>query len=102
MYGLKQQDIEIIHQLFRQYPGIEEAILFGSRAMGNFKPGSDVDLALKGDLTEEVVSLVSIALNERLPLPYKFDILGYSFLEKSALKDHIDKLGRSFYCKTPK
>ena len=97
MFGLKAKDIEQIFCVFKRYPEIEEVILYGSRAMGNFKPGSDIDFALKGVLHEETVSHVYVELNERLPLPYKFDVLSYSDLTNLSLKEHIDRYGKIFY-----
>ncbi len=47
-HGLWQRDIEEIVQANRRFPEIEEVLLFGSRAKGNYKLGSDVDIAIKG------------------------------------------------------
>ena len=60
--------------------------------MGNYKPGSDVDIALKGkDVTADTVFRLSTLLNEKLPLPYQFDILNFADIENPALKQHIDE-----------
>lgn len=48
MYGLLERDLKYILEAVRKYPEIEKVIIFGSRAMGNYKPGSDIDIALKG------------------------------------------------------
>ena len=48
MFGLKDSDINAIIAILKRYPDVKEAIIFGSRAMGNYKPGSDIDIALKG------------------------------------------------------
>lgn len=48
-YGLKQPTIVAITDVFKKYPQIDCAILYGSRAKGNFRPNSDIDLTLKGD-----------------------------------------------------
>lgn len=97
MFGLKPTDIDIILKTFRQYPEIREAIVYGSRAMGNFKPGSDVDIALKGTINLEIVQNVSAELNERSPLPYKFDVIAYSMIDLKPLIDHIDQFGKTLY-----
>ena len=47
--GLPAASIKAVQQVFHRYPGIRQAILYGSRAKGNFRPGSDIDLTLKGD-----------------------------------------------------
>lgn len=94
MYGLTPNDLKMILSVFKKYPDIKQVFIFGSRAMGNFKPGSDIDIAVKGNVSEEIISLISIELNERLPLPYKFDVLVYSLIENEELKKHIDEYGK--------
>lgn len=101
MFGLKPSEIDSIIATLRSHPEVEEAIIYGSRAMGNFKPGSDVDLALKGKANQDTAIAISIELNERLPLPYKFDVLAYSSLTNQALKQHIDQYGKIFYRRSP-
>ena len=92
--GLRQNDIEIIVSVIKKHPEVTEAYLFGSRAKGNFRTGSDVDLALKGDkLTAEIVSSISYQLNEETTLPYKFDVLNYHSISNNDLKEHIDRIG---------
>ncbi|WP_069800151.1 nucleotidyltransferase domain-containing protein [Tepidibacillus sp. HK-1] len=84
-----------------RWPEIEKASIFGSRAMGNYKNGSDVDLVIYGSqLTQEIINHLSVLLNEELPLPYYFDIIHYETLKHRPLKDHIDKYAKCFYsCK---
>lgn len=94
MFGLTLKDLEIIAGVFKNYPSVERVLIFGSRARGNFKQGSDVDIALKGNVSFEIVSLISIELNERSPLPYKFDVLAYDLIENEDLKKHIDHYGK--------
>ena len=48
-YGLPSSVITSLHQVFRQGPGIDSVWIYGSRAKGTFRPGSDIDLTLKGD-----------------------------------------------------
>jgi predicted nucleotidyltransferase len=45
-FGLKPSTIECINQVFAQYPEIEQAVLYGSRAKGNYRRGSDIDLTV--------------------------------------------------------
>ena len=47
--GLTQKEINGIRAVFSKYKPIEEVLIYGSRAMGNFKPASDIDLTLKGE-----------------------------------------------------
>lgn len=97
MFGLKDSDLESILEVLKRYPDVEEALVFGSRAIGNYKPGSDVDIALKGRLKADTASSISIELNERIPLPFKFDVVEYSALSNKALIEHIDQYGKLLY-----
>jgi len=97
-FGLKQGDLEIICSVLEKEPHIEQAIIFGSRAKGNYKSGSDVDIALKGEqLTAEKVTTVSFYLNEETPLPYHFDIINYHTIQETNLTTHIDLVGVVVY-----
>lgn len=95
-FGLTTTDLEKIRQVFAHFPEIESVVIFGSRAMGNYKNGSDVDLALKGPVTEEMLREVSSHLNQKLPLPYFFDVVIYNQIQNAELKKHIDEEGRVF------
>ena len=96
--GLTRSDLKLIHQAAKQQPEIEQLILFGSRAKGNYRNGSDVDLAVQGqDVTYESVIKLADELNENLPLPYMFDVLNYDTLAEATLKEHIDRVGIVLY-----
>jgi predicted nucleotidyltransferase len=91
---IEEEDLELIVEQFKKFPEISEGILFGSRAMGNAKKGSDVDLALKGEGVDEVlITLLGILENE-IPLPYHFDLINYHQIKNQELKDHIDCHGK--------
>lgn len=97
MYGLKDTDLEIIRQAIKSHPNITEAILFGSRAKGTFHPGSDIDIALKGNGLKETVLELSIYLNQETLLPYQFDIVDYHSIDNEKLVEHINRVGISIY-----
>lgn len=97
-FGLLDSDIETIIQTLSKYPKVEHAYIFGSRAKGNFKKGSDVDIALKGaELDFDTLSQISYLLNEETSMPYTFDILIYHSINELSLKDHIDRIGIEIY-----
>jgi predicted nucleotidyltransferase len=97
-HGLKKRDVEFILTAVKQFPEIEQAIIFGSRALGNYKRGSDVDIAVIGkELTDKTITRLSALLNEDLPLPYFFDVVSYEKLKNEALKKHIDSKGYIVY-----
>ncbi len=97
--GLKKQDVMAIQNIFKRYPKINKAILYGSRAKGNYRPGSDIDLTLQGDQLD-YTDLVSIdnALDDLL-LPYTIDLSIYHQIENPDLLDHIKRVGQEFYSK---
>jgi predicted nucleotidyltransferase len=95
MFGINDKSLQLIKETLNTYPEIEEALIFGSRALGNYKKGSDVDIALKGSFKEDIILKVSTTLNQSLPLPYFFDILHYDTLSSKELKAHIDTFGIS-------
>ncbi len=100
MFGLTDTDFEQIKNALIHYPDIEQAIIFGSRAKGNFKPGSDIDLALKGkNITETTLMHLKEELEEKLPLPYFFDLLVYHTISNVQLTQHIDRVGKVIYKK---
>jgi predicted nucleotidyltransferase len=98
MYGLHQNDIENISSIFQSENAIEEAIIFGSRAKGNFKEYSDVDIALKGgNINHSTITHISYILNEETTMPYKFDVVNYHSIHNKDLVEHIDRVGKVFY-----
>jgi len=98
MHGLLERDLEYILKALANYPEIEEAIIFGSRAIGNYKKGSDIDIALKGkNLTYQTLISLNDDLNEEYPLPYFFDVINYHEISNEELKSHIDKVGVIIY-----
>ena len=97
MFGLTEQELNCIIETFEKFPDIQEVILYGSRAKGTQKVGSDVDLALKGELKSKTVPDLLDLLNEESPLPYFFDVLDYETLTNTKLKEHIDRVGKTIY-----
>ena len=100
MFGLRSKDIELLIEVLRRYPDVEEAVVFGSRAMGNYKPGSDVDIALKENLEPDTCGDIAVEFNERMPLPYKFDVIVYQDISHKPFIEHIDCYGKTLYKKS--
>ena len=95
--GLSAHDQELILKVFPSYSEIKEVIVFGSRAMGNYKDGSDIDLALKGNVSHSTLLQLKDKLEEELPLPYQFDLVVYDQIDSQDLKNHIDTFGKVIY-----
>lgn len=97
-YGLSENNFAHIREVLKQYPAIEAAYLYGSRAKGNYKPSSDIDLVLKGnDLNLRQLSNISLQLDDLL-LPYKFDVSIYHHIDNSDLLEHINRIGINLLC----
>lgn len=95
-FGLSEKTTNILTEFFQKFPEIEEVKIYGSRAKGNYKKGSDIDFALFGDINFRLLSKISGKLDE-LPTPYKFDVTDYNTITNENLKDHIDRIGKIFY-----
>ncbi len=94
--GLSDEQLTLIQNTIAQCPRVTKAVVFGSRAKGNFKKYSDVDIALFGDLEPRDSSHIELELEE-LPIIYKFDVLWYNELKNEQLKEHIDRIGKVIY-----
>lgn len=92
--GLLESDLKLIRQAAASIPEIRQLILFGSRAKGSHKTGSDVDLAIKGAAVGYDTALrLADLLNEQMPLPYFFDVVNYHSLQEPRLIEYIDRVG---------
>lgn len=100
--GLTEKHKEIIGRIFSRQPHVEEAIVFGSRAKGNYKPGSDIDMAIKGpNLTRADLCALAGDFEESL-LPFFVDLQPYSSISNPELKGHIDRVGITIYKRNSK
>jgi len=96
-FGLSDKTLAVIHRIFEQEPGIQKAILYGSRAKGTYKNGSDIDLTLVGStLTEAVRAKVAAALDES-SIPYQVDLSILDQIANENLVAHIQRVGLVFY-----
>jgi len=97
IYGLKETVVKKIQQVFSGYPEVHNAILYGSRAIGNYKPGSDIDLTLEGSaLTLKQLNAIANELDDLL-LPYELDLSIYHQIDNPDLLEHIKRVGVAFY-----
>lgn len=98
--GLKESDIQYIIDVLEKYPEIEWAWIFGSRAKGNYKPGSDIDLALDGEMVNfNTVATLHAELEGESPMPYMFDIVDFRHTTNRELREHIERRGILIYKK---
>ncbi|WP_374495412.1 nucleotidyltransferase domain-containing protein [Zoogloea sp.] len=96
-YGLPDSTCATVRQILASYPQIEKAVLYGSRAKGNYKAGSDIDLTLFGTaLNHPLLMSISTALEES-DIPYTVDLSLFDEIETPTLREHIERVGQVFY-----
>jgi predicted nucleotidyltransferase len=96
-YGLPDTAIEKINAVFASFPAVERVVLYGSRAKGNYKPGSDIDLTMYGTaLNTALCGDIADKLDELL-LPYMIDLSVFAELKHPDLEAHIGRVGVVFY-----
>lgn len=96
-FGLSERATKTITDILAKYPEVEQAIIYGSRAKGNYREGSDVDLTFKGkDLTYDIVKRIWGDLDDS-DSPYLFDLSIYHQLTNANFIEHIDRVGKVFY-----
>jgi predicted nucleotidyltransferase len=97
LFGLKKEDIDRINKVFAVYELIDRVFIYGSRAKGNFKVGSDIDLTIiENSLTFPMFLEIENKLDDLL-LPYKIDLSQKRKITNVDLLSHIDRVGKLFY-----
>lgn len=96
-YGLREEVICGIKNILSRFKKVESAVLYGSRAKGTFRNGSDIDLALKGqELTLQDLLKMKVEFEE-LNIPYEVDVCVLEQVSNQELVEHIDRVGIAFY-----
>ena len=97
-YGLKAETLEAIQQAIAKVEPISKVILYGSRAKGNYRNGSDIDITLFGKKLDHNNSVYPLMDElEELYLPYTFDISIFKDISNPNLVDQINRVGKVFY-----
>ena len=98
-YGLDDTVLVKIYNVFTAFPEVDKVILYGSRAKGDYKTGSDIDLTLLGENIDlSVMNQIGLMLDDLL-LPYMFDLSVFKHISNVGLLEHIDRVGVEFYCR---
>ena len=99
-YGLPDRALNTLETLFKKYSGITKVTLYGSRAMGNYKNGSDIDITLEVDDTFSDRDLLRLSGEfDESDLPYFVDCSLYRDLNNQELRDHINRMGKVIYAR---
>ena len=98
-FGLSPATLQKIRATLAQHPDIQSAVIYGSRAKGNYKPGSDIDLTLLGEgLDFDDLTAINEALEELL-LPYEIDLSLFRQIDNTSLREHIERVGKVLYAR---
>ena len=97
-FGLSNDTVKKIQNVLNRYPQVKKAVLYGSRAKGDYKNGSDIDLTLIGedDLDLVVLGQIMEELDDLL-LPYTIDLSIFNRINDSEVLNHIKRMGIIFY-----
>jgi predicted nucleotidyltransferase len=96
-FGLPEATTSTIRCIFAEVPALEKAVIYGSRAKGNYRPGSDIALALFGTgLDWDMLGKIAAQLEES-PIPYQVALALFETLDNASLRDHIERVGQMFY-----
>ncbi len=96
-YGLPPEALQAIRRVLAAHPAVDAAILYGSRALGRQRPGSDIDLTLQGEqLQHQDLLNIELELDDLL-LPWKIDLSLLAHIDNPALLEHIRRVGKVLY-----
>ncbi len=96
-FGLPPTTTCAIRQILTELPAVEKAVIYGSRAKGTYRPGSDIDLTLFGEgLDLDMLGRISTMLDDS-PIPYQVDLSLFDQIDHGGLREHIERVGSVFY-----
>jgi predicted nucleotidyltransferase len=96
-FGLSDATLGRLRAVLSAHAPVVRALVFGSRAKGNFRPGSDIDLALDApDLPFAELLVIEREIDDLL-LPYEVDLAVLHQIESPELLDHITRVGQPLW-----
>jgi predicted nucleotidyltransferase len=99
MFGLPDKTINLINEIFAGYSDIERVLIYGSRALGDYRNGSDIDLTILGDISARDKIRIAGRIDD-LPIPYMCDLSIFKNIKNDNLIEHIERVGQVFYQKS--
>jgi len=98
-FGLSPATLDKLNGVFSRHPAIDTVVIYGSRAKGNYRDGSDIDLSIKGGkIAFDELMQIEDQIDD-LMLPYTVDLSQYDQIGNADLIAHIDRLGAEIYAK---
>jgi len=98
-FGLPDSLIEKITNILQNFSEVEESLIYGSRAKGNYREGSDIDMVLKGEHLNETIRNQIFWKIDELNSPYTLDLSIYHQITSQELIQHIDRVGKPIFQK---
>jgi len=96
-FGLPPATLDAIRRILAEVSAVKKAVIYGSRAKGTHRPGSDIDLSLFGDALDlDTLGQIATRLEES-PIPYQVDLSIFELIEHAGLRDHIKRVGQVCY-----
>jgi len=99
-WGLRPEELDRIREVLAAHSKVSDAVIYGSRATGTQRAGSDIDLTLRGKLAWPELQKIEAEL-DGLELPYTIDLSIESQIENPALREHIQRYGETLYTRDP-
>ena len=96
-FGLSAATLDTIRGILAEEPAVKKAVIYGSRAKGTYRPGSDIDLTLLGEALDlDALGRIAARLEES-PIPYQVDLSVFNLIDHAGLREHIERVGQTFY-----
>ena len=96
-FGLPPATLDTIRRILAEVPAVKKAVIYGSRAKGTHRAGSDIDLTLFGDALDlDALGQIATRLEES-PIPYQVDLSIFKLIEHAGMREHIERVGQPFY-----
>ena len=96
-FGLSARALDLLCGVFASQPHINRALIYGSRAKGNYRPGSDIDVVLEAPAMTFTELLRLKTILDDLMLPYQIDLSALHQIDNPALLDHINRVGKPLW-----
>ena len=91
--GLPDDVAARILERLTERPAIQRVVLYGSRALGRQRSGSDIDLCLDAPDMDLAELMVLGAQLDDLLLPWRIDLQLRHLIRHPGLLEHIDRVG---------
>lgn len=96
-FGIKPDILSKIIKVLEKYESVEKVLIYGSRATGKYRIGSDIDLNMVGEGLDDLTFVQIENDLDDLLLPYKLDLTAQKHITNQKLLDHISKFGKVIY-----